>query len=501
MGIFDKNLTVQDIEAKFMRAHQAGDKVAAKALADEVKRLRALPQVDAAPSFGEGLSSALRVAGDTASFGGTDWLRSKLYGTTQEEERKTTEADAARLGPVGEVATRTGAAMAGPQVMAAAPAKLARPLRTVGHAVEGGVQSALDAYGHGQSWSDIGKAGVTGAGLTGVVSAIADPISSWLSRRQQRAKAIENQTYGNEAELGKAKSAEYGKVDKSGVVYSAGNLKNLGAELNRLDLVPGRDDKAIALIKERMKQWKGKDMSPSELDAMRQDFRNSLKATDIEKKQGRDIVEAIDKFTAGTPPVKPLPGGVQGPRAPVPQINDTLENARALAAREFQHKTVRRTAEKAERNVTSGRMNPFAPSPESATVKEFSKLDEKIKTGKSPTKFPPAVEAGIEQLYKGTPFRNFAGQAEKLSFSGKELPRWAKIAAFPVTGAAEVIQRLGKGATQREIEDLQALIRDPSGVGLKVSSDPEYIAKIKDKLARMMTAGYRAQNRQDGGPR
>jgi hypothetical protein len=69
-----------------------------------------------------------------------------------------------------------------------------------------------------------------------------------------------------------------------------------------------------------------------------------------------------------------------------------------------------------------------------------------------------------------------------------------------VQGVAEIAHRVGRGSTARELEDLKALIRDPTGKGIAPS--PEHLAEIKDKIAKLMAAGYRTQNRRDdGGPR
>jgi hypothetical protein len=482
------NLTVQDIEQKFLRAHQAGDTAAARVLAAEVKRLRALPVVDASvPSF----SDAARISVDSAGMGFAD----TGFGTNAPEEtarqRKLTQDARDRAGWGG-----TAVDLATQYYMpTGVPLKMAKGLQVLGHGVSGGVTAAADAYGHGKDWSEIGESALIGTGAGAAISKLTEPIASWMSRRKQRAEALKAQPYKTEEDLAKAKSQKYADVDAEGVVYKANNLTRLAAELNQVDLVPGRDDAIIALRNRIMNQWKGKDMSPSELDAVRQQFRKELTATKREKDVAGQFIKGMDKYTEKAPLVKPRPKGQQGPEQAASDAAKTAQKAaRDLAAREFRAQEFGARMAKAERNVTAGRNNPFSPSRESSTIKQASVLDEKIKTGKAKGKFTAEEEAAIEQLYKGTRFRKLAAAVEPYSFTGKEVGKWSRIAALPMTLPAEGLRFLGDRATAREVEDIGALIRNQQNYS-KIAAKPAEVASKKETLARLMGGVVRQRNR------
>jgi hypothetical protein len=147
-------------------AHAAGDTEAATKFAQTIRHIDSLPVVGPQQWTSQTVPDVLRRAGDVASFGGTDWLRSKLYGTPVEQERKATQAANERVGPV----VGTGVDVATAYMTPTGVSKtLSRPVQTVEHVISGGLQSGLGAYGHGASWPEVGKATLEGAGITGAL--------------------------------------------------------------------------------------------------------------------------------------------------------------------------------------------------------------------------------------------------------------------------------------------------------------------------------------------
>jgi hypothetical protein len=259
--------------------------------------------------------------------------------------------------------------------------------------------------------------------------------------------------------------------------------------------VKGGDKKANELLKSLEKARVGKDLRPDELDKIRADVREIMKTNQPDRKGrlGRGMVAEMDKFATTAPVTYPLPPGVQGPRAPAPQtVKTDLAEARQLNTMAEKNKLIEAAKAKSERRVTSGRFDPFTPSPESMTSKGFSKIEEKALEGSLKSKFTPEELDKIHNLYTGGPawsIRNIGGKAEPYSFSGKAdyaLQKWLK-PTMVVPAVAEVLSRAGQRATRNEIEDLGALIRDPLGRGVPMKGAPDVIAAAKDKLARLMT--------------
>ena len=170
-----ENGQVHDIEAPDEAQARAG-----------MERMLSLPVIDPGNPVQAGVD-VLRQAGDVVSRGGTDWLRSKLYGTTQEEQAKETEAARQRTGFGGALVEGT-AAIAEPSLLGELQTG-GRLAKTAWHGLEGGTQSMLDRWGHGErNPLELGKSFATGAGLTSAVSGLADAGASWFGRRQAREK-------------------------------------------------------------------------------------------------------------------------------------------------------------------------------------------------------------------------------------------------------------------------------------------------------------------------
>jgi len=385
-------------------------------------------------------------------------------------------------------------------------------VQAAGRGLEGGIDSGLSAYGHGASWPEVGKEALKGTGIAAGASAILGPVASWWNRR----KNIKAQQFPTDESLTDARKAEYGKVDASGVVYPQSELARLRSELANMDLKPGTelDDMLIKHRDYLETNWANKDITPSKLDEIRQDLRGlGQSAPDVgsatKAKLGTEtskMIAGMDKFTKDAQPVYPSKTGM-GPGAPAPKIDPTLVNARKLNAQEQKLAAVNKALADAKRQVTSGRFSPFSPSPESADVKEISKLEKKIAEGTAKSDYSPEEIALVEQLQKGTFWRNLGGRAEHMSFSGKlfwpaaiaaqaghaafnPLVSAASLAAPVVTGlGAEGLSAIGRVGTSRQIEDLKALLRDPKGKGIAVA--PEILAEAKDRLAKMMVGAYR----------
>ena len=218
----------------------------------------------------------------------------------------------------------------------------------------------------------------------------------------------------------------------------------------------------------------------------------------------------MDKFAETSPVTKPPASGI-GPRAPAPQtVKTTLKEARDLAHRGERHKIVREAANKAERRVTAGRFDPFTPSPESMTAKQYSSIEEKALKGDIKGKYTPEELEMIHDLYTGGSkysLRNLGGAAEKYSFSGMTGPfSWPHAVGVATLGAipagAEILNRAGQRATRDQVENLEALIRDPMGKGLgPIKADISSVEDAKRRLAELTAKTTRVSplNRRNRG--
>lgn len=501
--------TVQELEQKFMRAHEANDAPAAKALADEIKRLRSVqspglmdraksayntylkPGVDELTDLSNA-SDMGRIMVDAASLGGADYMAGP-------EQKKLTDEARARVGPGAVLGDITGGV-----VSPALPVKATGVVGAGLRAGQSGVQSTVDAYTHGErDPMDLAKAFGTGSGASAALEGVAKPITNWIGRRKARSEAKGQQTYKSGEELGAAKKAKYKLVDDSKAFYPAKALRQLHAEFQNMGLNPQLDSKATALVDEMKRKWRGKDMTPKQLDEVRQDIRKTLGVDKREQGVAQRMIAGMDKFTDRTP--------AHDSRGVNTAIDQTLKEARDLAAREARHGIVEQTAKDAARQSKAGRFNPFTPSPESADVKGFSTLEQKIEKGKVKSKFTDDEKAGINKIYEGDWIRDLGARAEPVSVRGKfggpialagmglnAIPgvgTAASMAAPVVMAGAEALSTLGQNRTKGQIEDLLALIRDPSGKGISRDAKPEDIAKMRDMLSRMMGAGVRASNR------
>ena len=392
--------------------------------------------------------------------------------------------------------------LASPTIFARGPLMAYRGGKTALNALEGGAGSAADAWAKDQSWSDVGKAALQGAGLSGIVSKAVEPVSNWLQRADNKA----NQTYKTAAEQRAGYKKKYADVKAAGGVYQNADLRSLAAEVQNIKLVKGVDDRAIALRKRLLNDWRNKDIPPEDLDKLRRWVRIKMKsAQPNDARLGEEFVSAMDKFTDKTDVVKPSATGI-GPPQKVPDVNAKLKSARKDVAGYERGRIVQKVANRAKRAADTGRMNPFSPSLESARVKGFGGLEQKIEEGRAGSQFPKVEKKAIEQLRKGTLRRNTGGYAEHLAFSGK-LGKYLSLAGqlthlapggsalgFPALAAssvAEGLHQFGQKATKTEIEDLLALTRDATGKGIK--ADPRKIEEARRKMAKILAATHRAR--------
>lgn len=159
--------------------------------------------------------------------------------------------------------------------------------------------------------------------------------------------------------------------------------------------------------------------------------------------------------------------------------------AQDLAARGKRARAVEDATAKAKKDA--GILRNRGGNLEEPTQKRFGEID---------TSGYPAEEASrVKQIAEGTMKRNLAAMAGGLSPARGGAQLLGHImtggAFTPLAAAAEAAQGVGRRATAREIEELGALVRDPSGKGLK--TDPETVRKIRDLFARTMVGGERAQ--------
>jgi hypothetical protein len=441
-----------------------------------------------------------KVGADAISLGGLNYATDKLRGDDQAS--KATQEAADRLGALG-TATSIGAGALTPTGV---PQTLGRGLQIGGHALSGGVQSIIDAYTHGErDLTDLAIAGGTGSGISGVASGVGDVFSSLWGGKKARDAARADQTYKDAAELEAGKKAKYKEVDDANVFYKGRDARKLAAELRNIPLTSGYDKKAIKLRDEIIADYLRGDVSPAKLDKARQQIREMSTGKKRSVATGEKMIAGMDKFADTSKLYKPnVIGSIPAPD----DVKHSLRMARDLHSRGERLGLVEQEVKRAERQGVAGRFNPFAPSPESATIKKFSKVAQDFEEGKSKGSFTKPEVAKIEKLEQGDFWRNLGGRAEPFSFRGKfggpimglaatagMIPGASQFVSAPVIAGAigaETLSTLGQQRTKRQIEDLTSMIRDPAGKGIGgAKASPEEIAAAKEKLARLLGSAYR----------
>jgi hypothetical protein len=445
----------------------------------------------------------LRIGVDAASLGGADYMAGGNQAELTKQARE-------RMGWGGTAADVVGGYVS----PVALPKKImagGKIAKTAWNAGESGVQGIIDAYTHNPdaSWGDLAKAGATSAGLSGVVSSIADPVASFFSRRKSRSAALEALPYKNADELEAAKKAKYDQVAKSGVVYQGADAQRLATEMDKLKFSKGYDKEAIQLRKEIKRDYLSGDITPEKLDEARKYIREKAPAKAASHGGGggthEQMVKTIDDFGQNTPVYRP-PSGPGGAYTPAPDINPVQLEARKLAQQGFKLDLVNEAKRESQRAVAKSRGNPFGSSPEQADVAQFSKLSRNIDTGKR--SMTPLENSLVKRLETGTPLRNLGMQAEPWSLGGKfggklavgasalHMVPGTNVFTTPATIAglsgAEILSRAGRKTTANQIQDLEAAILDPKGIGTSAAkADPAEVVAARVRLARLAAAGGR----------
>lgn len=425
-----------------------------------------------------------RIGADTASFGFADPAIGYFTGA---DERAKTKAARDRAGWAGTgmdvvTALETAPNLLAGKLLPAAKGAWPAVQRAFGYGAEGAGQAAVSALGHGerdpaQLLMDAGIGGTLGA----AGSAIGGKVGSWLERR--RAKA--NQPYKDTQAVKDASSAKYKVVDQSGAHYPAAEsdklLKTFDDVLAGEDATAGIDDRALAWVAKRRADWGGNDMPVAKLEKLRRSIDKKLVGSDPRSSDaqiGLKLKAEIDDFMKKNVPVDPATGQA------LPEVTATLKEARDLSARG------KRAAEIEKASAKAG------PG-ENARRRQFTKLGEKIdeRGGRG---YSPDEVSRIKAIAKGTLARTAANAAGVLSPFRGPVQLLGHVmtggTGLPLGMAAEGAMQLGRRATSRDINDLTALVRDPSGKGL--TTDPAKVQQIRDLLARVMVGGARV----GGGP-
>lgn len=445
----------------------------------------------------QALDDMARIGVDTASFGFADPAIGYLTG---ENERAKTQAARERAGWAGtgmDVATaiETAPVALTGKVIGVGKGVLPTIGRWLGYGAEGAGQAALSAVGHGETDpGKIAEQAATGAAFGTAGQAIGGKIGSWIERR--RAKAA--QPFKAAGDVKAASSAKYKQVEQSGAHYPMDQtdtlLKNLDNALVEETATPGLDDRAIAVVNRLKKDWAGKPINPTELDKVRQWIDKKLIAGNPrgpDAQLGYRLKDEIDNFATKAEPIEPVSG------QPSPQVAADLQEARSLYARSSRAKAVEGAAEKATAQAKKTGSAITGGNIENTRRQQFTKLQTKIEEGKTGGYSPEEVSR-IGQIAKGTVGRNIGRLGGAISPLRGSLPLVANLLSggtlTPFGAAGEAAALLGQRATSREIEDLAALVRDPTGKGL--TTDPAKVQQIRDLLATIMVGGARA----GGGP-
>jgi hypothetical protein len=444
----------------------------------------------------------VRIGLDTASFGGADWLTGQLPGSEGvEAERKRTALARERAGWSAPVLDVTTAVAATPSLVARLPQAASwagKGLRYGAGAIEGGLQTALSAFGHGEeNPAELLRQGITGTGLSAAGQALGGKVGSWLERR----RAAASQAFKKAGEVKDAATAKYKQVEASGAHYPMAEtdtlLQNLDNALVEETATPGLDDRAIAVVERLRKDWAGKPISPSELDKVRQWIDRKLIAGNPrgpDAQLGYRLKKEIDGFATRSKPIDLVSG------QPNPQAIANLEEARSLYARGSRSADVEKAAAKAKKQAKTTGSAITGGNIENTSRQQFEKLQTRIEEGRTGGWSRDEL-ARIKQIAAGTVGRNVGRLGGVISPFRGSIPLLAHAATggmfAPLGIAGEVAAQLGRRATAREIEELAALVRDPGGKGL--TADPAKVQQIRDLLARVMTGGQRAYQVQ-GGP-
>lgn len=441
-----------------------------------------------------------RIGADTASFGFADPAIGYFTG---QDERAKTQAARDRAGWAGTGMDLTTAVLTAPQlagrVVSAGKGALPAVGRMLGYGAEGAGQAALSGYGHGErDPAQLLKDALIGGSIGTTASAIGGKVGSWLERRKAKAAEL----YKSAADVKAAASGKYGEVDKSGAHYPMAETDTMLAGLDKVlvdnTATSGLDDRAIAVVNRLTKDWKGKPISPAEVDKVRRWIDEKLIASDprsADAQMGKKLKAEIDSFTTKSKPIDPVTGVSD------PKVIADLEEARSLAARGYRAADVEKAASKAKKQADRTGSSITGGNIENTRRQQFGKIGERIDEGRTGGYSPDEVSR-ISQIAKGTLGRNIGRAASVFSPLRGGLPALAHLIAGPATGGlstvaglgSEAVAQLGRRATTREIEDLAALVRDPAGKGL--TTDPAKVQQIRDLLARVMQSGVRA----GGGP-
>lgn len=444
----------------------------------------------------QALSDVGRVAADDLTFGFADPAIGYLSG---QDERGMTQQARQRMGwaatPLDLTAMVEGSPALAGKVVSGAKGFVPAVSRAVGYGAEGAGQAALSAVGHGETDpGKIGEQAAIGSALGAGGSAVGGKVASWAERRALKAA----QPFKTSADIEAASGAKYKQVDQSGASYPRDQTDTLLQGLDRTlvenTATPGLDDRAIALVNRLKKDWAGKPINPTELDKVRRWVDEKLIAGNPrgpDAQLGYRLKDEIDNFSKQGNVIDPLTG------QPNAQVNQDLLDARSLKARQYRSEAVDTAAAKAQKQADKTGSALTGGNIENATRQQFDKLQAKIPEGAGRGGWGEDAAARIKQIAEGTTGRNIGRFGGAFSPLRGSVPALAHMILGPFTGGlstavgigGEVAAQLGRRATARQVEDLAALVRDPSGRGL--TSDPAKIQQARDLMARIMVSGQR----------
>lgn len=430
-----------------------------------------------------------RIGVDTLTFGYLD----KLLGP---EERAKTQAARERAGWAGTAMDVTTAVAATPSLAAravpAARGAIPTIARWLGYGGEGAAQAALSAHGHDKSTEEIKDDALLGGILGSGGAAVGDAVGSFRARRAAKA----GQQYKTAEDVFNAAGKKYEVVDKSGAHYPIKDtdqlLSQLDQSLTDMSATPGLDDRELAAMRKLRADWEGRPITPTELDRVRRwVYKKLIKPDPQNADLGRRMRSEIDTFTGSNNPINPVTG------QPDQAVNQALAEGRSLSARGHRAEEIEKASAKATRRAKKSGSALFGGNIENTRRQEFEKLQQRLED-RGVGGYSPQERAGVEGIAEGNLTRNVGRIASAVSPFRGSIPALAQAglgwmtggASLPISIGAEALAQIGNRATTREIENLGALVRDPTGRGLQ--NDPNTVRYWRDLLAQSLIGAGRS---------
>lgn len=220
--------TLQEVEAAFMKAHQAGDEPAARVLAGEVRRLRAAPAsspvTEKAPSVVDEMGTGERVLVGVGSAMTDAWNGLKGLvgaGPSEAELAEKRRIDA----PLRDTTAGAVGNALGNVAVAALPAALAGPT-VLGAAGAGLLTGAATTPGGIQERAEAGLMGALGGGAGQAAgNAIGRGVTKWAANRASAAAGRQAANAVQDATLAASRDAGY--VVPPSMTQSGGAINNM----------------------------------------------------------------------------------------------------------------------------------------------------------------------------------------------------------------------------------------------------------------------------------